>query len=459
MRFLVVSSVALVVLVCGGCQSYRPNPPNLDAHARAWPDRQPSANGVRAYAQSLARLNAGEREAFDLTDGLSLSEAESVALLLNPELRVARLEARVPLLSARESGRPEDPEFELDLLRVLQSVSSPWILGTGLRFTIPISGRLQAERARAFAEADAALCAAYVAEQSVVTRLRKAWNRWTTTGERAALLQAHLSGLEDMLKIAKAQREANQIGGPQLRVLELEQVRRLGELDVLRADQVRQVLELKKLMGLVPEAELALLPALSPDRPGMEPAAERNRLRDLNPELALAKARYQTAERALQVEIRRQYPDLKAGPVYENEDGEGRLGAGGGIPLPVWNRNRQAIAESRAERDAARGAYLARYEMLVADLAAARAEHHAAVSRSAWLRDRVAPMADRQLGDLRKLGELGDMDVLILKDALAGVLETKFQILDVRLRQAQASTTIQSLIEPLRTPTARCCAK
>ena len=45
------------------------------------------------------------------------------------------------------------------------------------------------------------------------------------------------------------------------------------------------------------------------------------------------------------------------------------------------------------------------------------------------------------------------------QDALAGVLETKFQILDVRLRQAQASTTIQSLIEPLRTPTARCCAK
>ncbi len=459
MRYIVLLSIVLLVLASGGCQSYRANPPILDSHARAWHQRQPDADGVRAYAQSLVRLNAGARAPFEVSDGLTLEEAESVALLLNPELRVTRLEARVPLLGAREAGRPEDPEFELDLLRILESVSSPWILGTGLRFTVPISGRLQAERARAFAEADAALCAAYVAELSVVTRLRRAWNQWTATGERVVLLQAHLTGLDDMLKIARAQREANQIGGPQLGVLELEQVRRLGELDALRSDQVRQVLALKKLMGLTPDAELALIPALSPDRPALEPQVERAHLRDLNPELALAKARYATAEKALQFEIRKQYPDLKVGPSYENEDGQGRLGAGGGIPLPLWNRNRRAIAESRAERDAARGAYHARYEMLVADLAEARAEFSAAASRSTWLRDRVAPMADRQLNDLRKLGELGDMDVLILKDAMTGVLEAKFQLLDVRLQQAQASTSIQSLIEPLRTPSSRCCAK
>ena len=244
-----------------------------------------------------------------------------------------------------------------------------------------------------------------------------------------------------------------------MRVIEIEQARRLGELEALRSDRVRQELALKKLMGLTPDAELTLLPALSPDSPTPGPDVERQRLRELSPDLALAGARYKTAERDLQLEIRKQYPDLKVGPSYENEAGQARLGGGVGVSLPLWNRNRRAIAESRAARDAALGAYHARYESLVADLAAARAEHQAAADRIAWLSDRVAPMADLQLRDLRKLGELGDMDVLILKDALSSVLEAKGQILDARLRRAQASTTIQSLVEPLRTPSSGCCTK
>lgn len=456
MRFTVPACLLSVALLLGGCQSYRPAPPNLNSHVRSWTVRSPDSSGVRAYAAALSRLNPGERGPFDASDGFGPEEAEAVALLLNPELRVARLEARVPLLSACEAGRWEDPEFNLDLLRVLESVPSPWLLATGLRFTIPVSGRLSAERARAFAEADAAFCAAYVAEIDVVTRLREAWNRWTVTGERISLLTAYVDGLQEILEFAQAQRDANQIGEPELRVLALEQVRRQGELVALRNEKVRQFLDLKKLMGLTPEADVALVPAMADDAISTEPEAERARLRLVSPDLALAHARYVEAERALQVEIKRQYPDLGLAPLYENEDGEPRLGVGGGVTLPLWNRNRQAIAESRAERDAARGAYQARYQLLVADLADARADHRTATDTGRWLRDRVAPMADLQLADLRKLGQLGDMDVLILKDALTGVLESKLQILDTHFQKAQAATRIRALVHPPRTPSLRC---
>mgnify|MGYP001818299459 CR=1 FL=1 len=456
MRFQVLVRVLPAVLLLGGCQSYRSAPPRLDAHAQAWRSRSPDAEGVRSYATSLARLNPGEHGPFDVNDGLSLEEGEVVALLYNAELRVARLDARVPLMSACQAGILDDPEFNLDILRALESVPSPWILGTGLGFTIPISGRLSAEKTLAFAEADAARSAAYVAEIDVITRLREAWNQWTTTGERIRLLDTYLEGLQEILRFAHARREAKQIGEPELRILELERVRREGELITLRNEEKRQVLSLKKLMGLTPDAELTLLAVLSEDAPPAPPQAEQARLRAVNPELALADSRYREAERALQLEIRKQVPDLRLGLLYENEEGEPRLGVGGGSALPLWNRNRRAVAESRAERDAARGAYQARYEQLVAELADARADLFTAAARDAWVRERVAPMADQQLQDLRRLGELGDLDVLILKDALTGVLEAKFQILDARLQKAQASTRIRALIQPPRTPTTRC---
>ncbi len=444
-------------LLLGACQGYRADPPDLAAHDRSWAGRRADADGVGAYAASLERLNAEARAPFDPSDGIGLEEAEAIALLFNPELRMARLNARVPLLGAQQSGIAPDPQLSLDLLRIVESVSSPWILGTGLSFTIPLSGRLRTERLQAFAEADAARALAHAAERTVVMRLRHAWNRWTATAERVGLIEEHLKAIGGVLKIASAQRDANQIGAPQLRVLKLEEVRRVGERDLLRIQHERQRVALNRLLGLTPDAALELVPTFSPEGDVLEASAERAQLRAVNPDLALANARYLAAEKAYSHEVRKQYSDLQLGPAYANEDGDSQLGATSGVTLPLWNRNRRAIAESRAARDAAKGAYEARFEMLVGDLADARIDQRAATVRGAWLREQVAPMADTQLAELRTLGELGDMDVLILKDALTSVLETKLQILDVRLQRAQASARVHALIDPLLTPTVRPC--
>ena len=88
-------------------------------------------------------------------------------------------------------------------------------------------------------------------------------------------------------------------------------------------------------------------------RPGREIASSLE-LRQLREE-------YEVAEHALHREIRKQYPDLTIGPLYETDQGQSRLGFLGATPLPLLNATRPGIAEATdtAVRRAAGGGCLA----------------------------------------------------------------------------------------------------
>lgn len=452
MRYLPVSLLA-VCLVLVGCRTRQGHVPvSIDPDRKAWAARTPGDESVSEYAASLDRLNPNQRVPFEVADGVTLTEAEAVALMFNGDLRRARLEARVPLMGARHAGLPEDPRLEFDLLRVLESVSNPWVAISGLKFTVPLSNRLADERLTAFAVADAAWRAALVSEWELVTRLRDAWTVWSAAGQRVELLEEYLDSVEQVLKIARTQRDAEEIDVTQARVLELEKVSRAGDLVAARMRLMQLELDLKALMGLTPDAEVVLVPSF-PEVPACEgEELGEQALVDGNLELALAQAKFLAADRAMRLEASRAFPDLEIGALFESEEGVERLGAGVGVPLPLWNKNRRAIAEACAMRRAARAAYQARYQELVSRLARTRADCRATKRHGAWLRENVAPMADLQLTDVRRLGELGDMDVLILKDALSTVLDTKLQIIEAHLELSLAANRQRALLDPLRTP-------
>ena len=449
--------VALVLYLAAvaGCQSYRPLPLDTNAHEREWAARTAGNDRVKTYADQLESLNPDRAEPFDPSDGLTLREAELVALVFNPDLRTARLRAKVPLLGAKEAGRWDDPELGFDLLRVAESVKDPWIIGTSLSFTIPISGRLEVEKDKAFAEADVELRRALLAEWTTLGDLRIAWGQWSGTAQRIALIESYLTQLEEVIGLAEKQRQAKRIGAPQLRILQLEMVTRVGQLNTLRIDEQRRRLAVKALLGLNPKAPLDLRPALPLKLPETDEAARLTQLREHNLQLTVARAEYEVADHAFRLEIRKQYPDLVIGPGYENEEGVSRAGVVLSIPIPLLNQNRRGVAESRAARDAAKAAYESEYERLVATLAQTELGVRAAKTRSAYLEDTVAPMVDEQMRDLRRLAELGDLDVLVILDALTRTLETKLQVLDAKVEEAAAVTELRSLLRPLNTPSPR----
>src|SRR5690606_5049349 len=111
MKSHIAPAVALLLGIAG-CQMYEPLPLDLDAHAQAWQARDIASDEVQSYAAELARLNPDRTAPFDATDGLHLHEAELVALVFNPQLRVARLNARVERISAEHADLWDDPTLD-----------------------------------------------------------------------------------------------------------------------------------------------------------------------------------------------------------------------------------------------------------------------------------------------------------------------------------------------------------
>jgi hypothetical protein len=105
LRYLILP---LCLLLATGCQQYAAAPIDLTAHSRRVGSRDIITAKVTGYAEQMFARRSGATT-YDPSDGLSLAEAEVVALFFNPQLRLARLRANVARVGAAEAGRWQDP--------------------------------------------------------------------------------------------------------------------------------------------------------------------------------------------------------------------------------------------------------------------------------------------------------------------------------------------------------------
>ncbi|HEV7298291.1 MAG TPA: TolC family protein [Tepidisphaeraceae bacterium] len=455
MRSRVCYPAAPVVAIClalGACQPYERRPLDLSSHADGLRTRSVADEGVLAFAERVRSAEAGPANAaFDSSDGLDLREAEIAALVLNPKLRAARLAARVAAVGAEHAGRWDDPQLEADVLRVLESVDEPWLAGAGIGFTIPLSGRLAVEQAQANAEALAALEEARLAEWEVLGELRAAWFEWSAAGRRAELYREYGEQLRRTGDAVERLAAAGEVQPLEARLLGIERRAQALEATAATARAREGRHRIARLLGVLPSAPLELHPALEAPELAISDVDDAQAVL-AHPRVALARAEYEVAEERMRREVRKQYPDLTIGPVYEHEEGQSRLGLGLGLPLPVFNRNRRGIAEAAAERDAARAEAEAAYEAALHDAAELRLRLDAATARLRALRDEVAPLVDEQVREAEALVAAGEVDVSLLREMLSMALETKVQLLDAAAEEAMVRSQLRSHLRPWRTP-------
>jgi outer membrane protein, heavy metal efflux system len=436
----------LLLAMTAGCQRYERRPLDLEAHRAAWAQRDPAGQEIAAFAQRFSNGRADDAKPFDPLDGLSLAEAEVVALVFNPELRMARLRVSVAKASAQFAGLWEDPVFDLDVLRIVESVPEPWILATSLGFTIPLSGRLEAEKAKANAEFQAEIARAAQREWEIVNELRRAWTEWSAT-----MLQAEVAAeLENRLAlIVSTTDRLEQVGELPLiesRLFQIEASNRASEARELSGQASQLELQIKAILGLRPESPVTL--AISLDADANESESVEAELEQRSASLKVVRAEYEVAEQNLRTEIRKQYPDLTIGPAYENEEDQSRIGIGGSFPIPLLNRNRQGIAEAEAERELARASYETQYEQAIHELAQARGE----LAYRRQLREdfevRVIPLVEAQVENARRMLELGEVDTLVQLESLIRLSEAKLRIVEIRLGEALAANRVTAIAGP-----------
>lgn len=424
----------IAALLLGGCIHYTPVDLDLERFAREWSER--TARDLEPTEVTSAFAAPG-RSRFAPGDGLDRVEAEIVALAYNPSLAVTRLETVGAARAADVAGRWADPELTVSVLRYLEATDEPWLLAGALGFELPISGSKAAERRAADALADETRARLVAAEHALLARLGVEWIDWWTTVERDALVADASESLDGLLAIARRLARAGALPNSDVQVLELESLALADRRRALQARAAAGRRALLALLGLPPDATVVLAPAPAIVEP--DPMALSNHAVRHHPRLALAQARLETADRRLRRELAKQYPDLRIGPMVQDEDGQTRLGLGFGIPIPLWNRNIHGITRAAADRDAAKATVEATYVALVADYRSATLDRQAArARRDALAQDLVARSAEH-VASLHRLAELGDLDVLRLADAVSRALGARERLLDATAAVVRAT--------------------
>ena len=449
-RALGTAALALAALGLPACESYQKAPLDLPAHREAWARRALDAEPPAAFAQRLRQAGQPAPDRFDLADGLTPAEGEVLALLYNPTLRVARLQAGVARAQADHAGRWQDPEFGFDAAEIL-SPAGVFQYGARLSLTLPVSGRLAAERDRAGAEHEAALRRVVDQEWALRAEVRRAWGAWLTARRAVHLHREALQRVSTLDEIAGRLVEAGEVTRIEGRMFHVEHSGRRVELAraVLHERNTRR--KVLGLMGLPPDAAVELVGS-SPELGGALPELPEDVLISRNTALAVHRAEYHAAEQALRVEVREQYPDITIGGGYGSEDRDDRLLLGFSLPVPILNANRGGIAAARAQREVARAAAEGAFEALAHELAWALAElESAAAVREAYERE-VVPLLGEQRDEIDRLSGLGALDTLIVLEAVSREVEAKQRLLELFQSEVEARVRVIELLGPETEP-------
>lgn len=451
-RAMPSTTVAILAfsLAISGCRSYERRSIDLAAHRDAF------LTGATISDEAAVVLTSAESD-----DRFGITAAEDVALLLNPQLRLARWQAGVARASADNAGLWNDPTIGIDLSKLLEGPSQGWEVLGSVGLTIPLSGRLSLERdaAQSLTEVERARIA--VLEWETRSAVREAYFTWCGAYAACQEERAFSERLARILTLVETLAARGELARVEARLFQIEEVEAAGKLAQLEAAVARARVELLRVIGLAPTVNVAFDPSAfaSDEKSRDAQAADAGSVAKesapverfgTHPSIALAEAEYEAAERALALEVAKQYPDLQIGPGYGEQDGDRQFVLGLGIALPIFNANRQGIAESEAQREVARVAAEIAVESLVVERAAAEIELDAVRARRTVLVEGILPLVEAQAGELRHLAELGgEVDALILLDSLKRGRDARLAIVEATRELRLAESRATSLRGPL----------
>lgn len=420
---------SLSSLCIWGCHAHIPPPPNLDEYLSDW-----DASSLRSVGRPQAGITPAPPSrppGSASKSSLDVNEAVALALVSNPQARALRLDAGAVELGAEYAGAWTNPILSAEVRRAAASGSSPWVVSAGIGFTVPLSGRHASQRAGAWARASVARLQAMSFELDLADAVRSGWLDWSQAARRVELLGTHLDSLRPLVALAQRLADSGELSVSELQVLPLEEAEARLDLHAAGSDEERARLRLLALLGLAPDTPVTFARDLSSSGDvGSRPSGWPQQ----HVRVRLALAGIEVATHGLRLALRTRAPELVIGPTFEADRGSVSGGIVLSIPIPSFDRNREAVAEGHGRR----AALEARAQRVAEDLAAqehqTRAEIRALDHRLEGLRA-LQVGVDAHRAAIEQLSHAGELDVLLLRHALGRTLA-------VRLRIARAERDI-----------------
>lgn len=379
----------------------------------------------------------------NITDGISESEAVSIALWNNPQLQADLATIAISQADVVEAGIISNP-----LLRYLAPAGGIQVSGYinfAFDFFFQRPKRIAAAKTDALRVAETSLQRAY----TLIRDVQVAYTDLLLSKERASILSENLQIRKEMAELANSRLRNGDIS-------ELETVTFRADSASAEDDVIGAVLDisLKKtvlavLLGFSPDTSLALQP--SQFYSDTEKVLEENYLQlafDYQPQLRAAQINMEGIGKRLGWERSRIIafiPTLN----YQHIPGKGNsrflpnsFNPGVQLELPLLNRNQGRIARARAEMEAAAYQYVATRQLIALDVSNAYQRYE-----QAWQSYRV--WAGATLPALEEAVRLSQSSYKNGDISYLPVLEAQRQLLNARLRRVEIQADIRRSVSAL----------
>jgi outer membrane protein TolC len=449
------------MLLLTGCAHFEAKPLSPDQTAAQFEARSLDDPGLKTFVE---RNLAGAKNLSPLRWPLAEWDFETltlVALYYHPSLDVARAQWAVAEAGIKTAGARPNPAASLAPQYASNSPSgeSPWIAALTFDATIETAGKrgYRIEQARQVSES-ARLNVASQAWQ-VRSRLRTSLLDYAAARRRVALLQNVRDVQQQLLKLLEGRLKAGDIAATELTTPRVALIRTQADLAEAQRQAIDSRAAVAQSLGLPLRAiegrELKFDLSIADSGHGANPQSEiinpqsaeaRRRALHGRAEILAALADYAASQSALQLEIAKQYPDIRLGPGYEYDQGLHKWGLAVGADLPMFNRNEGPIAEAQAKRAEAAARFLALQAQVSGEIDRAMAARAASQDQLRQI-DTLLDTQQRHVQSVEAMVKVGAADQVELRTAQFEVSTAELARLDAMVKAQQALGQLEDAVQ------------
>lgn len=385
----------------------------------------------------------------DPNEPLTLGDAVARASRQAPEVMLSALEARAALADADQAGQPLNPSLSLETenfagtgqLRGFDAYETT----LALEQTFRLGGKR--ELAERLGRAEAALAGAECEVQrlEVAALAGELFLDLQASIQMAEVADASADLAEELVSVVHRRVDAGAAAPPELTRARTDLAVLQAAADAARGEVEATALSLASLWGsadvdfVLPDAGVNSLPVAQPT---FEPSS------DPHPRVAAANANVTARSARIDRERAEAWPDLTVSAGIRRFEGTGdsALLAGVSLPLPIFDRNRDATRAAVLRRDGAELNGQAIEARLRAKQAQLAARTRAAMSRLQRLETEALPLAEEAYAAAVKGYQVGKFGLTATLDARRSLIETRASVIDARLSLEKETLRLRALI-------------
>ena len=164
-----------------------------------------------------------------------------------------------------------------------------------------------------------------------------------------------------------------------------------------------------------------------------------------------ALADYAAAQSALQLEIAKQYPDIRIGPGYQFNNGDHQFTVSLAADLPVFNHNQGPVAEAEARRAEAAARFMAAQAKAISEIDRA-VEAYRVTQENLAVLESLSAEQKKQNEAVQAQAQAGAADQLEIENADVEVGASELVQLDGRVKAQQAFGALEDALQrPIET--------